>query len=271
VTRFVHRVSGSLEVLAIYRVLGEGASGVLSEMSEAELVPFAVPNLGAPVRPQVALVNAGLDPTTQGVVLRVKVPRSQAAPKGWRLRRASVPVNDPLRMNVVDQADISGATVDAEGTSFEIISPQPLVAWRQYRFAVEVQAADPPGAPTVGVVLPGEWSEASLPVPLAVIPPDGPAAPSTVAIANLAGALQITVTHPAASSLVGTALGPHRFELWRVEPTARPVLSSAHFTPGAANTWVASEDGAAPAGTYVTVRIIDPIGRRSEAAISNRI
>jgi hypothetical protein len=130
-TLFVHLVSGSLEVLAIYRVLGEGPSGALSDMSEAELVPFAVPNLGGPARPQIALVNSGRDPTTEGVVLRVKVPplkvirgrdKVSVEPNAWRLRRASVSVTDPLRMNIVDQGNITGATVDAEGTTFEITS-----------------------------------------------------------------------------------------------------------------------------------------------------
>jgi hypothetical protein len=271
VTHFVHRVSGSLDVLAIYRVLGEGASGALSEMSEAELVPFAVPNLGGPMRPQVSLVNAGLDATTQGVVLRVKVPRGKAVPKAWRLRRASVPVNDPLRMDIVDQGSVTGATVDGEATSFEIVCSQPLTAWKQYRFAVEVQADQPPGAPTVGVVYPGEWSQASAPTALAVIPPAGPAAASGVTVANGAGVLNITVTHAAAASLVGTAVGPHRFELWRVEPGQRPSRREALFRRGVGDTWVASDAGIAPVGAYVTVRIIDPIGRRSEAAISNQI
>jgi hypothetical protein len=91
------------------------------------------------------------------------------------------------------------------------------------------------------------------------------------------GALQIMVTHPAADSLVGTALGRFRFELWRVKPGARPVQRNPLFTRGAGDTWVASDHhddadaGVAPPGTYVTVRIIDPIGRRSEAAISNQI
>src|SRR5262249_8103288 len=87
ITHFTHRVSGSLEVLAIDRVLSEGASGALSEMTEADLVPFAVPNLGPPSRPQVAVLNAGLDPTTQGARLRVRVPIGKATPKAWRLRR----------------------------------------------------------------------------------------------------------------------------------------------------------------------------------------
>jgi hypothetical protein len=271
-THFVHRVSGSLDVLTIYRVLGEGPSGALSEMTEAELVPFAVPNLGGPGRPQVALVNAGLDPTTQGIRLRVKVPVGKASPKAWRLRRASVPIQDPLRMNIVDQGLVAGASTDRESTSFEFDATAALKPWRHYRFAVEVQADDPPGAPTVGVILPGEWSEASAPATLAVIPNNGPAPPSAVQIANVAGALAITVTHPAPDTLIGTALGPHRFEAWRCEPGARPIrLDGIAFVRGVGASWVANTTGTSSTGAYVSVRIIDPVGRRSDACVSNQI
>ncbi|MDC0715774.1 hypothetical protein [Nannocystis bainbridge] len=270
-TRFVHRVSGSLEVLVIYRVLGEGPSGALSEMSQADLVPFAVPNLGPPTRPQVAVLNAGLDPTTDGVKLRVKVPRSKAAPKAWRLRRTSTPTRESLAMRIVDTGPVSGAEVDGEGTSFDILAAAPLKPWRIYKFAVEVQADDPPGAPTVGVILPGEWSEASAAATVSAIPPDPPAAASGIVVQNIPGALQITLTHPHADALGGTPLGPHRFELWRVQPDARPERREVAFIRGAGDTWIGTDPGEAPAGTYVTVSILDPVGRRSDAALSNQI
>ena len=271
-TRFVHRVSGSLDVLAIYRVLAEGPSGVLSEMTEADLVPFAVPNLGAPARPQIAIVNAGIDPTLHGVRLRVKVPRAKAVPKAWRVRQASVPVTDPMRMSLVAQGDVSGSVVERDGTSFDINIDHPLKPWRQYRFAVEVQADDPDGAPTIGVLLPGEWSQASATAQLAVIPPHEPATASAVAASNVASGFQVTLHHPDANTLVSTALGDHRFELWQVEPGKRPKLRELLFQRGSGDTWTAIDPGVvAPAGTYVTVSVIDPIGRRSEAKPSNII
>src|SRR5205085_8190473 len=109
-------------------------------------------------------------------------------------------------------------------------------------------------------ILPGEWSQASAPATLTVIPPAGPVAPTSVAIANAGGALQITVHHPAADSLAATPIGPHRFELWRVTPGARPARREVLFTRGAGDTWVGSDPGLAPAGAYVSVRVIDPIG-----------
>lgn len=270
-THFIHRVSGSLDVLAIYRVLGEGPSGALSEMTTADIVPFAVPNLGGPATPLLSLLNAGLDPTTQGVRLAVRVPVGKAVPAAWRLRRASAPVRDPLGMDIVATGPVAGASVDAQATSFEIAATAPLKPWRQYRFAVQVQSAPPPGAPTIGVIPAGEWSETSSVAALAVIPPAAPLPPSAVSIANTATDLAITLTHPAPDSLVGTAMGPFRFELWRCEPGARPVQLGLAFSRGAGATWVATAPGLSAPGAYVTVAIIDPVGRRSDARPSNQL
>lgn len=269
-TRFVHRVSGALEVLAIYRVLGESATGVLSEMTAAELVPFAVPNLGGPQQPQISILNSS-DPTNTGVMLRVKVPRGRAVPSHWRVRRSSVPVSDPMRMGLVANGAVTGTVIERDGTSFDISVPEALAPWRQYQFAVEVQAAPPPGSPTVGVLLPGEWSQASACARLAVIPPNPPTAPSSVVIASVSSQIQITLHHPAADSLNSTVLGDHQFEVWRVQPGVRPVKLDLLFTRGSTDTWVATDPVSSPAGTYITVRIIDPVGRRSEATPSNQL
>lgn len=270
-THFVHTISGSLTVLAIYRVLSEGPSGQLSDMTEADMAPFAVPNLGGPSRPQAALINAGLDPTTQGVRLRVKVPIARAVPKAWRLRRASVPVRDPLAMNIVATGIVPTLTSDGVSQSFELDATAQLKPWRHYRFAVEVQADLPPGAPTVGVIPAGEWSVASVPVSLAVIPPSGPQAASQVQVANGATALNITVTHSRADTLISTTLGAFVFEIWRCEPGQRPAKIDVAFSRGPGSTWTGSAPGVAPSGTYVSLRIIDPIGRRSDPCLSNQI
>src|SRR5690606_28158001 len=106
---------------------------------------------------------------------------------------------------------------------------------------------------------------------VSVIPPDPPAAATAVAAANVAGALQITVTHPNADGLYGTPLGLFRFEVWRVEPDLRPARREVTFTRGAGDTWIGADPGVAPAGTYVTVSILGPAGRRSDATLSNQI
>ncbi len=271
-TAFTHRLSASLDVLAIYRILGEGPSGALSEMTDADLIPFAVPNLGGPSQPHIALLNAGFDPTTQGVRLAVKVPAGKAQPVAWRLRRSSVPVGDPLAMNLVAQGAVSGATTIDDATAFEIDAIEPLKAWRRYRFAVQVQSGPPPGAPTVGIIPTGEWSEASAAVPLAVVPPAAPAGPSAVSIANDGAILRITMTHPAADSLLATSMGAFTFECWRVDPGQRAVQRALLFNRGAGATWLATDtSGAGATGTYVTLRLIDPVGRRSDAVISNQL
>jgi hypothetical protein len=172
----------------------------------------------------------------------------------------------------VAQGAVGPLTTDPESVGFDIDATDPLHPWRQYRFAVEVQAGPPAGAPTVGVLLPGEWSTASAPVALTVIPPLPPADPSALAIANAGATLTITLTHPAPDTLFATAVGPYRFETWRVEPGKRPIPLTLAYSRGAGATWTATDaSAAAPSGTYVTVRVIDPIGRASDAVVSNKV
>lgn len=274
-TPFAHRFSGSLEVLALYRILGEGPSGHLSEMHEADLIPFAVPNLGAPPRPQAAILNVGLDPMTAGVRLRVRVPIGRAPAIGWRLRRSSGGNVDPLAMNLVASGPVTDAESDSEATTFDIAATEPLKPWRRYRFAVEVQAGPPPGAPTASPIPPGEWSAASATVPVATVPAAAPVAPSAVSIAAAAGGLQVVVTYPQADGLLGTVLGAFQFDYWRVVPGQRPTKRDLVFVRGAGETWSAFDADQPddivppPTGTYASVRIIDPIGRRGDATVSN--
>lgn len=274
---FIHRVSGSLEVAVFYRVVGEGPSGALAEITQSDMASFGVPNLGGPSRPLVSVLNAGLDPLTEGVKLRVKVPAGKAKPMFWRLRRTNTPGDDPLRMMIVDSGPVIGLTEESDSASFDIFSnpaDMPLKAWRQYRFAVEVQGQPPSGS----VGLNGEWSEASAAAKLSVIPPDAPLAPGSVTIQNVAGELHITVAHPAADSLMGTSIGLHAFEVWRVEPGKRPAKRDLVFHRDAGDTWVGVDPDPVvipnpnpiPA-IYVTVRIIDPVGRSSDATLSNRL
>ena len=240
-TAFTHRLSASLDVLAIYRILGEGPSGALSEMTDADLIPFAVPNLGGPSQPHISLLNAGLDPTTQGVRLAVKVPAGKAQPVAWRLRRSSVPVGDPLAMNLVAQGAVSGATTIDSATAFEIDATEPLKAWRRYRFAVQVQSGPPPGAPTVGVIPAGEWSEASAAVPLAVVPPAAPAPPSAVSIAN-DGATPADHHNSSGRGLASSYQHGHfhlRVLAGRSGRSARAALSVVY--PRAGATWLAAD------------------------------
>ena len=116
----------------------------------------------------------------------------------------------------------------------------------------------------------GEWSPASAPATLAVIPVAAPAPPTSVTASAVAGGTQLTVTHPDAAGLVGTALGAYRFEVYRTSPAARPVKLALGFTRGPGNTFVATDAGA-PAQSRWAVRVVDPIGRASEAVVSNEV
>ena len=117
-------------------------------------------------------------------------------------------------------------------------------------------------------VSPGAWSEASAIVTLSVVPKTAPLPASSVSAANDNGALAVAVRHPNADALGSTAHGPFGFELWRCQPGERPRPVDTRFVRGSGDTWLASDPGAAPAGTYVSVRIIDPAGRRSNAVLS---
>jgi len=265
-TTFVHRVSGSLDVLAVYRVLTEGPSGVLSEITEADIVPVAVPNFGPPPQPLVSLGPMAFDHDilNDGVSLRVLAPPGRAPAVAWRVRRSSVPVSEALRMDVVASGLISGGSVDAQGTHFEIPLPAPLKAWRQYRFVVEVQAGPPPGAPQVGPVPVGEWSAPSTPVTLSTIPPGEPEPASTlVAAVQASGDVRLTVTHLQADSLVGTRFGPYRFEVHRLSPGQRPVRAHVNLRRAAGDTFEAIDPGPFSTGSAWSVRVVDPIGRVS--------
>lgn len=268
---FVDRLSGGQEVLAFYRVLAEGPQGGLSEITASELVPFAVPNLGAPSQPVVSRTDADKDPLVHGVTLQVKVPRGKAVPKAWRLRRTRTPVRDPLRMEVLAEGPVQNPQVDREGTIFSIDGGTGLQAWRVYQFAVQVQADAPPGAPLVGTVPPGEWSDASAPVQVTVVPTTPPNAPTAVALQAVAGGLQLTVSHPQAAMLGATPMGAFRWEVWRIDPGKRPVKKTLAFERTAGNQWLAVDSGPVEAKTYVSVSVIDPLGRASPPTLSAQL
>ena len=266
-TTFAHRVSGSLDVLAAYRVLTEGPSGVLAEITQAEIIPFAVPNFGPPPPPLASLAPIAYDHdvTTEGIALVVLVPPGRASPIAWRVRRTSVPVSDPLRMDIVANGPVTAATTYASGTRFEIPLTDALKPWRQYRFVVEVQAGPPPGAPTAGAVPLGEWSAPSAPVTVATIPAGSPAPPSALEATVLAGGdVRLRVTHPGADGIVGTPFGTYRFEVYRLSPGARPLRLEIDLRRAAGSTFEAI-DPLPPVGSAWSVRLVDPIRRVSKS------
>ncbi|GAB2860998.1 hypothetical protein GCM10027277_32050 [Pseudoduganella ginsengisoli] len=270
---FTHRVSAGLNVAVFYRVVAEGPNGGLSELSKSSMFAFGVPNVGGPGQPLVAVVNVpGKNPVEHGVTLRVRVPHGASAPKAWRLRRTSTAGADPLRMPTVLSGVLQPADLEStdEGHSFDIVAPQPLKPWVNYRFVVEVQGESPPGADPVLVA--GEWGDASGPVKLASVPKGAPPPVQHVSVSAAGGGLNITVTPPPAQTLQGTMMGNFRFDAWRIEKGARPRKLDLPFSyDPVAQTWQAFDANAVPAGalTSVSVRVIDPLGRSGDATLSN--
>jgi hypothetical protein len=277
--RFVHRVSGGLNVAVFYRVVAEGPHGGLSELSAASMFAFGVPNVGGPGQPQVAVVSVpGANPVEDGVRLHVKVPYGASRPAAWRLRRTSTPLAAPLLMPIVLQGALAAAgpapepdaPADPEGYHFDIDAPAPLKAWVSYRFVVEVQGEAPPGATDVA----GEWGDASAPVKLAVMPAAPPKAPQQVHVSVEAGGMRIVLTPQALENWGATMMGSFTFETWRSAAGARPFRVQLLYAHDASSgTWQAFDPAPVPAGnvTSVAVRILDPLGRASAATSSSII
>lgn len=262
-TRFTHRVSGSLDVLATYRVVAEGPSGALPELSDIDIIPVAVPNYGPPPGPLASLVPMPYDhdAITNGVEIAVAVPPGRATPDHWRVRRASVPVTDALRMDVIATGAIPPGSQGIDGTRFTISLPEPLRPWRTYAFVVEVQSGPPPGAPTAGSIPIGEWSSPSAPVTLSTVPAQPPAAFASLdAMALGTGDVLLRAAHPDAEALIGTPLGAYRIELYRLSPGARPTRLAIEMKRMPSGFFEAT-DPAPPAGSAWSVRAIDPVGR----------
>lgn len=279
--KFVHRLSAGLNVAVFYRVVAEGPHGGLSELSKSSMFAFGVPNVGGPGQPLISIVNVpNKNPVQDGVVVRVKVPHGASKPYAWRLRRTSTPGADPLRMPIIlegllkptPQPHIQNIASTDEGDTFEIVASDPLKAWVNYRFVVEVQGESPPGSTPAQVV--GEWGDASAPTKLAVIPKDPPVALQSVVVSAVAGGLHIVLTPAAGLTLESTMMGNFCFETWRLEKDQRPVKLDLVFIYNAtSHSWSADHPVAVPAGgvTSVSARVIDPLGRIGPATLSNSI
>ena len=225
-TSFVHRVSGSLDVLAAYRVLTEGPSGVARRDQPGRDHPGRRaqfrPAAAAARQPRRARLRSGRDHRRRaarhtGAARPRRADRMARAPveRDGRAIRCGWTSSRPARSRPIPLAPKAPASPSR--------SADTLKPWRQYRFVVEVQAGPPPGAPTAGEIPVGEWSAPSAAVTLATIPPHLPEPPSALTITTLAnGDARLTVTHPHADTLVGTAFGVYRFEVYRLSPGARP-------------------------------------------------
>jgi hypothetical protein len=277
--RYAHDLSGSLRVLAFFKIVALSAQNVESDFTAATLLPVAVPSGGPPPRP--LLDFAGF--TDAGAArLSVTVVRGPQPAARYRLRR-SVADSDPLRMPIVAEGDVPPVDPAADPVAdgphvFELVdagtdrfADGALPPWTRMAWRVEVQAPSPPGT-----TLPGEWSPASGPVSSAFIPPDPPAAPADLTLSVSGTNAAVTWQH--SDLLRRGAMGGYRFDVYRRLPGGREtrvgtVLAddpSASIGSGVARTFrlvdpVADETGPIdpPVGTTWRVVTLDPGGRLS--------
>jgi hypothetical protein len=266
---FPHVLSGSLEVLALYRVLSVTSSGVMSDFGTSPLVAAMVPNFGAPARPLVRAVRQ-LPSDGTGVLLEVKVSSGTLAPAAFRVRRATQPYPDERQMLVANAGQLAApatgswldtpAVTGPQGITFTLVDPGPFIDWRRYFWSVELQSGPPPGAPPAGAPA-GEWSLPSSPGSVEIIPADPPGAPDSVVAQRVGTDVTVTITATGSAAVVGSRLGAFKVEVFRVAPGARPIAVPATPVQVDASTFTVT-DPAAPGGVTYSARIVDPLGRR---------
>lgn len=273
---FTHTLSGSLEGLALYKVVAETDHGVVSPFATASLLTVAVPNHGAPSRPLVSVTRRpavdGVEPP--GVLIKVSVPRNRTEVLRWRLRRTITARGDARQWPVVASGTRApeAAPLDPLGRSFEIVDDHDLRPWTVYHWTVEVQAGPPPGAPSASPVPAGEWSRPAVPARWSLTPPPPPA-PTAVTATPVAGAVQLAIAlDPSTPPLRGTPRGSYTVEVVRVYGGQRDrvTLAMSAATAGVMTaidpeppTYLEPGQPAVPIDTVYAVRIIDPVGRAS--------
>ncbi len=273
--RYTHDLSGSLRVLAFYKIVALSEQNVESAFTAATLLPVAVPSGGPPPRPLLDLVEFTEEGEARFTATVVRGPQPAAR---WRLRR-SVADSDPLRMPIVAVGDVPAAVPATDGPQeIELVDAGTdrfaggsLPPWTRMSWRVEVQAPPPPGT-----TQPGEWSPASGPVSSAFIPPDPPAAPTDLALAMSGTDATISWTHP--EPLRRGAMGSYRFDVYRRLPGGREIRvgvvladdPTASTGADLARTFhfVDAVSADPPAGTSWRVVTLDPGGRLSPPSTS---
>ncbi|MGB1276921.1 MAG: hypothetical protein ACPG77_14340, partial [Nannocystaceae bacterium] len=203
--RFQHQLSGSLGVLALYRVVALSGANVEAAFLTSPLVPVGVPNAGGPSRPLLEVVPRD-EPLPEHATpladdeirLRVRVIRGANPVARYRLRRSAAQSSDPLKMLVATQGAPTIAIAADGSETFElrdrggfVHDPSPgLRPFTRYSWVVEVQAPDAPGSTVAG-----EWSAPSMPVSTMLVPPPPVAAtiilPGESLNAKLSGSLDL--------------------------------------------------------------------------------
>ena len=266
-TRFSYDLSGSLTVLAFFKIVAVSADNVESPFVDATLIPIGVPSGGPPPRPLLdfdSFSDAGV------AKLRVTAVRGPQPAARWRLRRSFAESADALRMPVVAEGVVPASTADGpqvfdlEDAGLDALAGGALRPWTRTSWRVEVQAPSPPGS-----TLPGEWSPASGAAGAMRIP-DPPSAPTALVIEGTAGdAVTLGWAHP--DTLQRGSQGGYRFDVYRRLPRERETLVASlladdpsHVTgSGATRAFHFTDDGPTPSDTTWRVVTLDPLGRLS--------
>lgn len=264
--RFQHAVSGSLRPVSFYRVVAVSASNVEAPFEASALVPYAVPNSGAPPQPFLA-VRPDVDPARAipyQAQLEVVVARGAVAAAAYRLRRSSA-TTQPLSMPVARTgtvAEPSGSdrqklTLTDDGSLADDAAAR-LRPWIQYSWVVEVRGGPEPGGGPVG-----DWSAASAPVALTLLPSAPPAAATGLTAARAGGGVNVDWTHP--ETLAGGTVGSYHIDVYRRQPGEEERFRASVGTEArnAAGRFRYHDPDTVPAGTTYRVVVTDPIGSTS--------
>lgn len=275
---FTHDLSGSLQVLSLYRVVAVSEGNVEAPFETSALVPVAVPNTAPPAQPFLtlrAIATPEGRPRGDQLDLIVEAARRPTRPVEYRLRRSTVGGTDALSMPIVATGVLpapDGETVRIE-ISQGIAAPNALRPWIAYFWRVEVRGAAEPGA----VTMTGQWSSPSAPVTATLIPPTAPAPVENLTVTRTATADTLSWTHPD-PRLNGGAMGTYQFEIFQQKPGDRPrsigklpatapPSAGGRTTPTAPFTFAVPIDATAFPGTQYRVVLSDPLNRTSSPVI----
>jgi hypothetical protein len=187
-------VSGSLGVLAFYRVVPVSPLGAEAGFTACSLLVFGVPSTPAPAVPLLQAVPDPADPTR--VRLTVTVPEGGPRAVTVRLRRSRAGGADPLRMPVIAEKPL------AEGPQFVDAGPAPwaptlaLKPWSTYTWRAEAQGEPEPGGSFAGAPLAGIWSAPSAPASTRIVPGAPPQPPEPGVAALVGGEVELSFAAP---------------------------------------------------------------------------
>jgi hypothetical protein len=266
-TRFSYDLSGSLTVLAFFKIVAVSLDNVESPFTDATLLPIGVPSGGPPPRPILDFLGWTDDGNAR---LRLTTVRGPQPAERWRLRRSFAESADALRMPIVADGTVPAATDDGpvvfeiEDAGLDPLAGGSLRPWTRMSWRVEVQAPSPPGS-----TLPGEWSPASAAVGNMRVP-EAPAAPTDLAIDSMVGD-DVTLAWKHPDTLEKGSQGGYRFDIYRRDPGKREAFAGFVLADdpavvtgsGAARTFRYTDTVPSPAGTVWRVVTLDPLGRLS--------